>query len=124
MLTQLAQVTEWQALNEVRQAVIAGHDLQPGFCRGDEIRAHVGRDRAATVDTGREGDDGQPMGASSQGQGNQVINDDDDRAMAMKPALRRFIRIARNRICFFSHELIQWIGVIFVLLVYGCCEHE
>ena len=102
MLTQLAQVTEWQALNEVRQAVIADMCFNLGFAGGDEIRAHVGRDRAAVVDTGREGDDGQPMGASSRGQGNQVINDDDDRAMAVKPALRRFIRIARNRICFLA----------------------
>lgn len=56
------------------------------------------------------------MGASSRIQSYQAINDDDYRALAVKPALRRFIRIARNRISFYSRELIQWIGVILIFI--------
>lgn len=56
------------------------------------------------------------MGASSRIQSYQAINDDDDRALAVKPALRRFIRIAKNRITFYSRELIQWIGVILIFI--------
>lgn len=56
------------------------------------------------------------MGASGWIEGYPAQHDDDYRAMAVKPALRRFIRIARNRISFYSRELISWIGVILLII--------
>lgn len=56
------------------------------------------------------------MGASGWIEGYPAQHDDDYRAMAVKPALRRVIRIARNRLAFFAREIIAWLGVIFVFV--------